>query len=179
MADYPELTVTDLSTYSGRPVISYSAYAPTAIAQALLLWKIRTRLKDWPDDKDSQDLAQMGILAMADHLVLVQPYQKAEAIPFNSEGVGSYHYSRVASRTAQTATKGDATGVMWFDLAAEKLGVAWDVENVPMGGGITVWETPTSYSGAAANNWHFLSPAEKDLTNIWGWDMVPDNSDRG
>jgi hypothetical protein len=161
MDDFPVFTVADLSGFSGRVESSYNvAFAGTALTQAVLLFNIASCLRDWPDDPVFQDLAKMGVLAYADYIVLSQPYQGATASPFNSESLGSYSYSK----SVAAASRGEATGVMWFDLAVSRLGVCDIANGVPEFGGLEVFEhdadfVPGSFEGTA----RMLSAADRAL----------------
>lgn len=126
MAGYPTFTATDLAGFSGRPEASYSAYAASAIAQATLLFRLATGLTDWPTDADAVQLATFAIEAMADTFVLSQPFQAAVVAPFQSETIGGYSYSKAMRQLLA----GQPTGVMWFDLAVQRLGISKDVARV-------------------------------------------------
>lgn len=161
MADYPTYSAQDLSDYSGRPVASYqpSAWIPQAVAQATLLFKIATCLNQFPDDPTEAQLAGYAIKAMADHAVLNQPNAQAMASPFQSETLGSYSYSKMAS----SASKGEKTGVMWFDIAVDQLGQCDKNDGVFSGGGIEVFEFDGLFGGAlmGGNTARLLSPDDQ------------------
>jgi hypothetical protein len=110
-------TIGELSSFSGRSSVTFSEYADEALAQATLLFYLATDLEEYPENPQLLRLAKNGILSMADKIYLSQPYQEASASPFQSETIGSYSYSRITA----AVKKGDATGVMWFDLAVNKL----------------------------------------------------------
>lgn len=166
---YPTYTKDDLSDFSGRPVQSYTAYSAQAITQATLLFKIGTCLADFPQGQDGE-LAKMAILSMADSIFLAQKYQEAAASPFSSETIGSYSYSK----TAKAVASGQPTGIMWFDLAVEKLGVCEDLDNIPFSGGIEVFERDGMYArGGMASNIRFLSPQDLNQTRNFGYDPAP------
>lgn len=117
---WPAYTIVDLAANSGRPEASYpSPYSTVAIAQALLLFKIYSCLKDWPDDPTKADLAKCAVLEMADAFVISQPNALVLGGPFQSESIGSYSYS-LASKRLQA---GLPTGLSWFDLAIQQLGI--------------------------------------------------------
>lgn len=132
--DWPVYSVKDLSRYSGRPEASYPDYADEAVTQSLLLFQLASTLSDFPSTRMAQDLARLGILAMADLLVLSQPHQAAMATPFQSETIGSYSYSKVQAKISA----GQPTGVMWFDLAVSRLGSG--IDNMVSSEAITVFE---------------------------------------
>lgn len=110
-------TVAELATFTGRASNTFSAFAPEALTQATLLFYFATGLEGYPEDIQLASLARYGILDMADKIYLSQPYQQTTNSPFQSETIGSYSYSKMS----QATKKGDATGVMWFDLAVNKL----------------------------------------------------------
>ena len=110
-------TVAELATFTGRASNTFSAFAPEALTQAALLFYFATGLEDYPEDFQLASLAKYGILDMADKIYLSQPYKQTTNSPFQSETIGSYSYSKMS----QATKKGDATGVMWFDLAVNKL----------------------------------------------------------
>lgn len=171
MAAYPQYDIQDLSDFSGRPVGEYTntAYAATALAQAILLFRLGTCLKEWPDDPTMAELAKMAILAMADSIYLVQNYQKILASPFSSETIGSYSYSKVAG----AVMTGLPTGIGWFDMAVSQMGVC-DLEQgtvIPgMGGGIEVFENDGYFTEGRNGNFRFLSPEDLDKMSGWGFD---------
>lgn len=122
---YPIPTVEELSTFSGRPLPTYGAFASEALVQGTLYFMIVTELQTPPNDPTEALLAKKGILAFSDHLYLIQPYQAVEAAPFQTERIGSYTYSKplnIIRGTAQAnALKGETTGIMWFDMAVSQL----------------------------------------------------------
>lgn len=170
---YPVITVDDLANFSGRPASSYTGYATSsAVPQSILLFKIGTCLADIPEDAVSQELARMAMTAMADAIVLAQPYQAALANPFNSETIGSYSYSKVAS----AVNNGLPTGIVWFDLAIQHLSVCDTLDNIPSGGGIEVFEHDGAFSGGRhTGNVKFLSPKDLDLSRNFGYDPSGSN----
>jgi hypothetical protein len=169
MAAYPTFDVNSLSEFSGRPVGEYanSAYVPSAIAQATLLFKIGTCLGDsFPDDPTQAQLATMAINAMADAIYIVQPFQTVLANPFSSETIGSYSYSKVAS----AVSGGLPTGITWFDIAISKLSVC-DLDGIPTGGGIEVFEWDATFTeGHLEGNARLLSPKDLDMHTSYSSD---------
>lgn len=109
--------VAELATFTGRESNTFSAFAPEALTQATLLFYFASGLENYPEDPQLAALAKYGILDMADKIYLSQPYKEATNSPFQSETIGSYSYSKLT----QSVKKGDATGVVWFDLAVNKL----------------------------------------------------------
>jgi len=166
MAAFPEFDVDDLAAFSGRITSEYTntAYVPSAIAQATLLFKLGTCLGDsWPDDPTLAQLAQMAILSMAEAIYAVQPFQTVLANPFSSETIGSYSYSKVSG----AVMGGLPTGITWFDLALSKLSVC-DLTSGIMGGGIEVFEFDGAFGpGYLDGNVRFLSPVDLDRHERW------------
>lgn len=177
MTEYATYTVTDLSAFSGRPVGAYPAYAvETALLQATLLFKISTCLPVLPVEQDDQDMVRLAILAYADMIILTMPYAELKANPFNSESLGSYSYSKTPpgsgrgsfSASAAVASRGEKSGVMWFDLAVERLGVCWEEDGIPDFGGLETFEFDEARTaGQIGANLRLLGPA--DLLLIWGF----------
>lgn len=90
---WPVPTVAELAEYAGRPAVSYTSYANSALLQATMMFTILAELS--ADDyagmaPDYQQLASMGVLAMADWLYLRWPYQQVIASPLQNETIGSY-----------------------------------------------------------------------------------------
>jgi len=115
----------DLAEFTGTDVSEYSVFVTQALAQATLLFQLATGLEQYPTDSAQNALAVNGICEMADKIYSSQPYMKALNSPFQSESIGSYSYSK-----AQKAlSRGDLTGVAWFDLAVQRLSVRPLVES--------------------------------------------------
>lgn len=166
MTAYPEFDKKALSDFSGRPEASYRGYADTALKQARLLFKIGTCLASLPDDPDLLELASNGILSMADNIYLAQEFQKAAASPFSSESIGSYSYSKAAKAVAA----GLDTGIMWFDLARDQLGVCDSDDGVPTSGGIAMSMGDGNYHSYSNGSGVFLSPQDINSSRSYGYD---------
>lgn len=110
-------TRTDLATFTGRDVTTYTAFADQALAQATLLFATITRLDEYPADPQLAQLARNAIMEMADRIYLMQPYQGQLASPFVSESIGSYSYSKLITQLKSNLP----TGLFWWDLAIETL----------------------------------------------------------
>lgn len=164
MAAYPNFTVSDLASFSGRDASEYNAYAATAIAQATLLFKLGTCRSEFPDDVIQAELAGTAILAMADAIFLVQPFQKTLSNPFSSESIGSYSYSKLSKAVAGALP----TGITWFDLAVSHLGQC-DLD-IPMGGGIEIYEHDAVFTPGSGNNTRMLSPRDIEAFRGYGYD---------
>lgn len=164
---FPVYTADDVATFSGRPVGTYPVpFSDMAILQATVLFQYASALDSLTGDPLKDNLLKFGILSMADHLILQQPYQQALASPFNSEHMGSYSYMKTYMRASQAATavtRGEATGVMFFDLAVAKLGVYDAMQGIARGGGTEIFEHDgIFYPGGISGNTRFLGPAELD-----------------
>lgn len=106
-------------------------------------------------------------MSMADSIHLSQPYAAAKSSPFSSESIGSYSYSKAA----KAVSKGETTGVEWFDLAIKNLSVCDTEDDLPMSGGIEVFENDASFvQGASLGNFRMLSPQDIDLSRSYGFD---------
>jgi hypothetical protein len=125
---WPVPTVDELSQYTGRPAASYSGYVNSALLQAAMMFTILAELG--ADDygalsADFQQLANMGVMAMADWLYLRWPYQQVMASPLQNETIGSYSYSKPLQEMARNAqaleVNSEKTGVDMFDLAVRRL----------------------------------------------------------
>lgn len=125
---WPVPTITELAQYSGRPASSYTGYANSALLQATMMFTILSELSagDYGGlQPDFQQLANMGIMAMADYLYLRWPYQQVIASPLQNENIGSYSYSKPIQEMARNAqaleVTAERTGVDMFDLAIRRL----------------------------------------------------------
>lgn len=128
-------TLDQLADFSGRPQASYPAFATSALKQATFLMQLRTCLVSLPADPAQAQLMLYGILELSDDIVLKQPYREITAKPFTSETLMSYAYSKAAVR----AQEGKKTGLMWFDLAVQKLSVCEDDADISSAA-ITIFE---------------------------------------
>ncbi len=156
-------TVAELATFSGRATNTFTSYAVEALAQATLLFYLATDLDDYPTDANLAKLAKNGIMDMADKIYLGQPHKQAAASPYQSETIGSYSYSKAAA----SVKKGDATGVMWFDLAVNKLkegatsigssgsieGMEWEGIETSADGRMKIVGASGSYSDYGRSSW--------------------------
>ena len=125
---WPVPTPAELSQYSGRPLASYTSYVNSALLQATMMFTVLAELS--ADDyagmnPDFQQLASMGVMAMADWLYLRWPYQQVIASPLQNETIGSYSYSKPIQEMARNAqaleVTSEKTGVDMFDLAVRRL----------------------------------------------------------
>lgn len=173
MAEFPLLDADALSGFSGRPSASYTntEYVTEAGRQALLLFKLASCLREMPEDDLEAELVETGLKAMADSIYLAQQHQKAMASPFQSETIASYSYSKMAAKVSA----GEPTGVMWFDYAVSQLGVCSVANDIPMYGGIEVFERDAPVLGLKhlPNNRVFLSPQDIEYSRAYGYDPAP------
>jgi len=171
VAEYPALNKGDLSRFSGRPTAAYgnAGALRTAITQATLLFKIATCRSDFPDNEQDAELATMAIAAYADHIYLRLPFAKAEASPFSSESLGSYSYSKSAS----AAAKGDKTGIMWFDLAVDRLSQCDISDGVPTHGGVEIFEHDAPMVRSGESGLRMLSPQDLSYHEAHVHDPLP------
>lgn len=125
---WPVPTVEELSEFSGRPAVSYTSYASSALLQAAVMFTTlaeRTAADYGSMQPDDQQLANLGVMALADYLYLRWPYQQVLASPLQGETIGSYTYSKPVQAQARNAqaieVNADKTGVDLFDLAVRML----------------------------------------------------------
>lgn len=125
---WPVPTLAELADYTGRPLTSYTSYVNSALLQATMMFTILAELSadDYGGmDPDLQQLANMGVMAMADWLYLRWPYQQVLASPLQNETIGSYSYSKPLQEMARNAqaieVNSEKTGVDMFDLAIRRL----------------------------------------------------------
>lgn len=125
---WPVPTVEELSEFSGRPAVSYTSYVNSALLQAAVMFTTlaeRTAADYGAMNPDDQQLANLGVMALADYLYLRWPYQQVLANPLQNEMIGSYSYSKPVQAQARNAqaieVNADKTGVDLFDLAVRML----------------------------------------------------------
>ena len=166
MAEYPtNYTKQDVATASGNDVSEYTNnFIDEAIIQATLLFRIGTCLGTWPDDVINAQLARYAVLAMADAIYWVQPFQKVLRNPFSSETIGSYSYSKLSS----AVSAGLPTGVSWFDTAVARLGVCDFNPSIPNSGGINVFEEPKFPHGGYIPHYGPADLNRRDQLPDWG-----------
>lgn len=184
---YPSFVTQDVADFSGRDIDSYpDPYSTMAISQATLIFKIATGITDdlFPTDPTAVQIARFGIIALADELILQQPYQQVVASPLNSESIGSYHYMKTYSRsvstaslalqgnvfakTARSAIMGSVTGCMWFDLAVDTLGIKNLARGQFLNGGIEAMEHDAVFVNGQGLNRRLLGPSD---LNLWDFSM--------
>lgn len=170
---WPVPTPAELSEYTGRPVASYTSYVNSALLQATMMFTILTELGagDYSGmSADFQQLANMGIMAMADWLYLRFPYQQVIASPLQNETIGSYSYSKPIQEMARNAqaieVTSEQTGVPMFDLAFRRLAKRQQMSGVAFGQ-ITGFER-TNRSDLARVVW---DPCEKRMVLIGPGDV--------
>jgi hypothetical protein len=125
---WPVPTPAELAAYSGRSLASYTGYVNSALLQATMMFTVLSELGagDYSGmQPDFQQLAHMGIMAMADYLYLRFPYQQVIASPLQEEEIGSYSYSKPLQEMARNAqaieVNAEKTGIDMFDLAVRRL----------------------------------------------------------
>jgi hypothetical protein len=125
---WPVPTPAELAEYTGRPLTGYTSYVNSALLQATMMFTILAELGagDYAGmQPDFQQLANMGVMAMADYLYLRWPYQQVLASPLQAEEIGSYSYSKPIQEMARNAqaieVTAEKTGVDMFDLALRRL----------------------------------------------------------
>lgn len=156
--EFPTYTVQDLADFATMEVEEFNeGFANTHLAQASLLLRIATCLKDPPEDPMHLEVWKNAVLDMAMKLDITSKYRAAKYSPFSSETIGSYSYSIALSKIKE----GQDTGVVWFDLAIGQLGICDLMGNTGAhsGGGIEVFEHDGSFvPGVNPGNERLLSP---------------------
>lgn len=166
IGSYPIPTVSDLSTFSGRDVSTYSAFAPEALAQSTLLFILTVEISVPPDpvaDPVKSQLALNAICQMADDIVLHQPFIPLLAKPFQSETIGSYTYNKGLGAFRETpaflkAQIGHYTGLIWWDLAVREFGEILFVES----GAISVFDRSSDVVLNDDGRYVFEGPSDKN-----------------
>lgn len=179
---WPVPTVEQLSEFSGRPAVSYTSYANSALVQAAMLFTVLAErsASDYgsmaPDD---QQLADMGVMAMGDFIYLRWPYVQVQASPLQSETIGSYSYSKPTEPTARNAqaieVSAEATGVTMFDLAVRMLSRRTRANGV-FSGSITGFDhtaldDTTKVMADDAGQLFLLGPADFDKIDLQFFDV--------
>jgi hypothetical protein len=159
---WPLPTVEQLSGFSGRPVVSYTSYANSALLQAAVMFTTLSEqtADDYPSmAPDDQLLANLGVMAMGDYLYLRWPYQQVLASPLQNETIGSYTYSKPVAEMARNAqaieVTAEKTGVDMFDLAVRMLAKRTRANGV-FSGSITGFEHTARDDGARVRWDHHL-----------------------
>jgi hypothetical protein len=171
---FPIFTVEQLAEYSGRDIDDYTTYANQALLQAVVLFMMVTQQIDWPTDPLEQNIAQLGILAYADVLVLQQPYQDATHSPFQSQNAGSVSWSKpvayIRGNAASNALKGEQTGITWFDLAVQKLAKRTEFGGVYSQATEMTWEDEVFVrEDHITGEVRIVGPAEMEKDTMLGW----------
>lgn len=107
-----------LEQFSGQDIAALyqdQSFVGVAIQLAADRLFLCTGLAGWPTSGFEQRLLTNGILEMAQHLYLAQPFKNVLASPFSSEKIGNYSYTKIS----QALAKGEATGLDWFDQAVQ------------------------------------------------------------
>lgn len=180
---WPVPTVEQLAAFTGRPVTSYTSYAQSALLQAAVMFTAlseRTASDFSSMAADDQQLANMGVMAMADHLYLRWPYQQVIANPLQNETIGSYSYSKPIQEIARNAqaieVTAEKTGVDMFDLAMRMLAKRTRASGVFFGQ-ITGFEHTGRDDLAKIRwddddqQWILFGPADRDQVDLQFFDV--------
>ncbi len=144
----PVPSIADLAGFTGREVDTFSSFADSVLQHATLLFELVTRLEAMPEDPAQAALATNAILEMAGKLYSEAVYAEYVNNPFQSETIGSYSYS-MKSPTALRAQSGGDTGLLWWDLAIDRLSVGGTVvtDSGSLGGGFEDSELGVDFNG--------------------------------
>jgi hypothetical protein len=185
---WPVPTLTELAEYTGRAAASYTGYVNSALLQGTMMFTVLTELS--ADDysglsADYQQLANMGVMAMADYLYLRWPYQQVLASPLQGETIGSYSYSKPVQEMARNAqaleVTSEQTGVQMFDLAVRRLARRQSLSGVYYGA-ITGFEH-AGRDDLARVKWDphegrmvLVGPADRDKIDVQFFDVNAETS---
>lgn len=180
---WPLPSVADLAAFSGRPEVSYTSYVNSALLQAALMFTVMTERTAEEHDSmspDDQQLADYGVMAMADYIYLRQPYQQIMAAPLQSETIGSYTYAKPFQEIARNAqameVTAERTGVDLFDLAVRMLAKRTRANGV-FSGAITGFEYAGRDDQARVRwdeergGWRLEGPADRDQLELQLFDI--------
>jgi hypothetical protein len=180
---WPVPTVAQLAEYAGRPEVSYTSYASSALLQAAVMFTALSErsVADYTGfNADDQQLANMGVIALADYLYLRHPYQQVLANPLQSEQIGSYEYSKPAQTAARNAqaieVNAEKTGVDMFDLAVRLLARRRRANGVFYGQitGFEHWarddQAKISWDDEG-QRWILMGPADRDQQELQFFDV--------
>jgi len=165
-------TVDDLAGFTGEVGASYEPFVQRALSDAVLLFSWASCIEELPDQGTNEgDLIRNGILAMADSLYTSQDQRNVTSGPFQSETIGSYSYSlRQATQAVQASSP---TGVGWFDMAVEFLGVCSRTRNTVLGSSKILFEDDLPWHTHTDGKIHLLGPADFKQPFPPSWWSIP------
>ena len=159
----PNYTREEMAEFLGRPVASFPSSVETKIKLAILLLKLATCRRTFPDDPFYQDVIKAAVFFMALDMSIKEKYEKHTASPFQSETIGSYSYSKMYN----TVQNKDSTGILWFDTAVDALSLC-GLENTSgetsFSGGIHIFEYDYPAVGIGTSEAMVLSPSEIEFS---------------
>ncbi len=155
-------TTTEYATFEGVDVSALDPYAAEALLQATDLMAISLNFSSPGTVVQTTDVFLLrimvrGICAMAEALTQGQAARALSALPFRSETIGSYSYSYFASKLSS----GQATDIMWFDLAVRLLGGGVLDDN--MIDSISIFERDFNGIGAETGRPYLIGPADQAM----------------
>lgn len=134
------LTEIDLARFTGKSPDHYSdPFVYEALEQAGDLLELASRVSVPPPSSTLLGrLARRGVLAMAEAIFEGNAVRDLRFSPFKSETIGSYTYSLAEG----SVLAGIPTGISWFDVAVERLRLAWEQSNTISNSSIAAFNRP-------------------------------------
>jgi hypothetical protein len=187
---WPVPTLPELAGYTGRPEVSYTSYVNSALLQATIMFTALSELSTNDYNTvgsntgmplaDAQQLANAGVMAMADYLYLRWPYQQVLASPLQNETIGSYSYSKPVAEMARNAqaieVTAEKTGVDMFDLAVRMLANRTRANGVFYGqiSGFEIFardESARIKYNKRHDRWELIGPEDTDQVDMQFFDV--------
>lgn len=138
MASFPVYTVDDLAFFANEIPEYFTEFGEEALDQAEFLVQERTETYQYPTTVRLQKAFKLAILDVAFQLYLESYFLKYKNMPFQSEVIGSYSYSK--GQTANSALMSSyPTGFRWLDILLWLLGRDAS-KGLPSSGGVHVFD---------------------------------------
>lgn len=138
MAEFPEYTVDDLALFANEIPEYFTEFGEEALAQAEFLVQERTDTFEFPSTERLQRAFKFAILDVALQLYLESYFLKYKNLPFQSEVVGSYSYSK-GQTSNTTLLSSYPTGLKWLDILLWIMGKDASI-GLPTSGGVHVFD---------------------------------------
>ena len=153
------LTEIDLARFTGKSPDHYTdPYVYEALAQAGDLLELASRVSVVPaEDTLLGRLARRGVLAMAEAIFEGNAVRDLRFSPFKSETIGSYTYSLAEG----SVLAGIPTGISWFDVAVERLRLAWSESGTISNSSISAFDRPKDV-GTVGDRRILIGPADTE-----------------
>lgn len=158
------LTAPDLAQFTGQDEFYYGKYVNIAIQQATDLFTMATCLDELPDISTLDGrISRSAVLSMAEALYEGQAFRKLRFTPFQNETIGSYSYSLAQ----KNISSGIPTGIGWFDLAVDRLGICADTATIT-GSAVSVFDRPGDVRVGPDGSQYLIGPNDINRRQIIG-----------